>query len=273
MMNTRKTNILLTKEDIYKKFEDQATVTGQIVFADPIAEIFKIRIGKNDDETFIEGILPFSEFSVQNLRLLTPDPNNIHKNILGKDAFFAAGQWIKCDIISISNDIIYLSRRSRQIIPFHNLQIGDEVNCTVTALKHPLTFVEIEHDFLALNCIKDLSNTKYSNIEKWIKVGDQFKAIITEITPDKRIFVSRKAFFDKYYSNIIRTGQMVMGTVGQKVDGGYFVELTPSIAGIMDVDENQTFYEGQNVLCIVNRKNRLPNGNMAYHLEFCNYLK
>lgn len=270
-MKTRESKKLLTLEEIKQSFSEQTLISGQIIFADPNDKIFKVLIGQNEDQSPIYGILPFDEFSVQNFNLIKPDPKNPNQFILGKDAFFSGGKWINCYIISMNNNNIYISRKMTQTIEFYNLEVGQEVNCEITSLNHPYTFVDIGKGIVALNLIQDLSITRYTDVKNWFNVGDKFSAIITDIQPNKRIFVSRKAYFEKHSLNeTIKINQILPCRIADKIAGGYFVEITPLISGIMDTEK--TFQEGQNVLCYVKRITKRNNGKIAYHLTFCNTL-
>lgn len=264
-MNTKKLAQPLTLEEIQQSFVEQTVISGQIISANPYQKIFKVLIGRNKDRSPIFGTLSFDDYSIQHFRLLEADTSNPSNFILGKDAYFSIGNWIKCYIISMNNNNIYLSRKETQLITFQNLQIGQEVNCKVTTLNHPYTFVDIGNGIIALAPINELSLTRYTDVKNWFNIGDKFSAIITNITPDKKICVSRKAYIEKTtYNKKILPEEIIPCRISNKLDGGYFVEITPLISGIMDTEE--ILDEGSYVLGYVKKVKELKNGKIGYQL-------
>lgn len=262
---------LLTWDEIVQSYEDHTVVRGKIIMADPNEQYFKVQIGYKEDETPILAILPFSEFSIQNLTLSKTSEINTNTFSLGKDAIFSVGKWIEFYINSIiSPEKIYLSRKATQVIPFHNLQEGQEVICTITSINHPFVFVDIGKGIVALNMVQELSSCRYENVANWFNVGEKFPAIITEIGIDKRISVSRKEYFLKHASDYddIKEDQTRICRIATPIDNGWFVEISPLVFGIMDTKEKMNFKEGEEVICFIKKINNRFDGKLAYHLKF-----
>lgn len=269
----RKNKTPLTWEQIVQSCENSTVIQGIIVMADPHEQYFKVQIGYRKDETPIFGFLPFSEFSIQNLILTHTSTNDTGIITLGKDAIFAIGRTIDVCIDGILTNGIYLSRKKIQLNPFNNFKIHDEVICTITSIHHPYVFVDIGNGIVALNRVHDLSSCRYNNVANWFKIGDKFPAIITEIGDDKRITVSRKAYFQKHSSDYddIKEDQAILCRVASPIDNGrngWFVEMTPLAFGIMDTKEEMDFHEGDEVICFIQKITPRLDGKIAYHLKF-----
>ena len=263
-MNAKTKKKLLTMPELERCFESKISISGKMLSADPDEQIFKVLIGYKDDDSPILGILHFNDYSLQPQELLKPDPLYPNRNILGKDAIFSGGTWINCFITSISENI-YISRTLTQAHSYHNLKVGQEVTCTITGLHHPSTFVDIGNGIIALNIIQELAVTRYENVNKWFEIGEKFPAIITEITPDNRIYVSRKQYFMRHTPDIIKEHEMRICRICNPIASGYFVEIDPLNTGIMDAEANENFSEGDEVVCFVQRVTKRTDGKTHYH--------
>lgn len=270
-MNAKIKEKLLTMPELEKCFKDKILISGKILSADPDEQIFKVLIGYKEDDSPILGILHFNDYSLQPQELLKPDPIYPNRNLLGKDAIFSGGNWINCFITRISENI-YISRSLTQT-SYCNLKIGQEVICTVTGLHHPSTFVDIGNGIIALNTIQELAVTRYEDVNNWFEIGEKFPAIITEITPDKKIFVSRKQYYKKHTPDIIKEHEMRICRICNPTYNGYFVEIDALTSGIMDAEANLNFSEGDEVVCFVQKITQRIDGKTHYHLKFCNLVE
>lgn len=220
----------------------------------------------------IWGILPFDEFSIQPQKLIKPDLFDPALDALDQAAVFSVGKWIAAKITSMSSGKIYLSRKRNQQKTFEHFLIGQSVICQVTSLAGFAAFVDIGEGIVAIAHISELSVTRYKDINKWLHIGEKFLGIITSISEDGKIIVSRKEYHLGHDISLNRN-QAILAKVGSPLpDGtGYFVEITPSISGIMNSERDVEFEEAQEVICCVRRYVVLNNGNIGYKLSFVGF--
>ena len=130
--------------------------------------------------------------------------------------------------------------------PWENIEerypIGKTVNGKILRIVNFDTFVESERGILGLIHTSELSWTKrYSNPREFFKVGDEVKAVVIEIDPDKQIVIlSPKRTEPDPWADAAKkytVGSVVQGKIVKIVPFGAFAELKDSIEGLIHISK------------------------------------
>ena len=157
------------------------------------------------------------------------------------------GKKITAKIMGISSGIYVLSRRKTIKEAYKQItsKANKNVRVQITAIYDYGLFCDIGNGVIGFVPISYCSLCRIQNLEKYFSVGDTIKVKITEIKTHKenyRITLSRKDAFKTYSLNPAapKEGDVCTGKIGLPVqtDDGYFVEITPAIAGIVDIPYN-----------------------------------
>lgn len=264
---------LHTLMELHERHFFKLPISGLICSADIEEQNFQLLIGKNEDGSEIYGILPFEQFSIQNLKLLKENPYNSETDCLGKDGFFSIGKWVTVQITHFEDSKIYLSRKVNQEHFFNSLYCGQIVTCEITSLCKFAIFSDIGNGIVAYCPVQNFSKTRYESLLNCCNIGDKFRAVITNINENGQITVSRIKYDLLYgHSNAIslKPGLNTICRIGMPVPShspGFFIEISPSITGIMDVPQDVELLEGMYVSCVL-RKIRKRDGRDLYHFGF-----
>lgn len=136
-----------------------------------------------------------------------------------------------------------LSRRSVQIDcinEYINLLVpGDIVDASVTHLERFGAFIDIGAGINSLIPIDMLSVSRISHPAERLTEGQHIKTVLRKREDDKLTF-SLKELFGTWQENadLFSPGETVTGVVRSIETYGVFVELTPNLAGLAEVDES-----------------------------------
>lgn len=154
------------------------------------------------------------------------------------------GKKITARVMEISSGIYVLSRRKaiKEAYKQLALKANKNVRAQITAIYDYGLFCDIGNGVIGFVPILYCSLCRIQNLKSFFSVGDTIKVKIMEIGTSKenyRITLSRKDAFKELAINPAapKEGDICTGKIGLPVrtDDGYFVEITPTIAGIVDV--------------------------------------
>lgn len=251
----------LTFEDVRNCMHSHTPLSGRIIAADPHTQSFSVELDSAQFPMF--GTLPFSDFSVQDSDFMADN------TYLSKYARHQVGKAVVAYVTSC--EPIKLSRIERQQHAMSFLKEGQPVLCKATHYSKFGVFVELDDQIgsglTALCPHSNLSLVRYSDISKWISIGETFPAIIKSISQDGKINVSRKEYYQisSSYENY-SVDQIILCKVGPALsDGiGYFVEVNPGITGILDLPNlDLKLYEGMYISAVITKKRLLAGNNVV----------
>lgn len=217
------------------------------------AKCFKVRL--SDEFT---AILPFTDSVIQDFIAMTKD---------GDDGIIHAGMYtnamtnrkIKVHVSKITSNGIYVTRKialndAYKKITKYISGKNTVFRCSVLSNSSKTVFVDIGGGILGAVAIADLSFVHYADINKWISQKDEFFACLVKKTEDRRFNLSRKEFYAHDGSAFsFKYGDMPVVKISQAVPkgDGYYVEITPGIAGVMD--SKKVRHEGQETIGIIHK--------------------
>lgn len=131
-------------------------------------------------------------------------------------------------------------------------QVGDRVVGTVTNVSKFGAFVDLDGCQEGLIHISDLAWEKVKTVTDYVNCGDQIEVLITKISPEGRISLSRRfPEFDPW--NRIKSyskDDLLIGKIIMVLQFGFFVDLGDGVEGLVHISEyppNAQFTEGQTV--------------------------
>ena len=140
--------------------------------------------------------------------------------------------------------VVRLSRRSAQRECYQNcisrLRPGDILPAVVTHLEHFGAFVDIGCGFSSLLSVDTLSVSRISHPGDRLCCGMSIYAVVRAIDPEHhRIFVSQRELLGTWEENAAQfaAGQTVAGIIRSVEHYGVFIELTPNLAGLAEIRE------------------------------------
>lgn len=196
------------------------------------------------DMGFIKGIIPRVEGAIGIREGITRDIALISR--VGKPVSFIV-ESIETNTGGISSAI--LSRRKAQEkcrdYVINNVYPGVIIDAKITHLESFGAFCDIGCGNIALLPIDAISVSRISHPKDRFCVGDDIKAIIKSIDSDGKITLSHKELLGTWEQNAAKysQGATVSGVVRSIESYGFFVELTPNLAGLAEPKED--VYVGQ----------------------------
>lgn len=131
-----------------------------------------------------------------------------------------------------------LANKKSEII--QSLEVGQVIEGTVQRITDFGVFVDIG-GIDGLVHISQLSHDHVNNAEEVVSVGDKIKVEVLSVDRDnERIALSRKKVLPGPWADIeskIKPGQVVEGTVKRLVNFGAFIEVLPSVEGLVHISQ------------------------------------
>lgn len=133
-----------------------------------------------------------------------------------------------------------------------SFNVGDRVVGTVSQITSFGAFVDLDGCQGGFIHISDLAWEKVKSVADYINCGDQIEVLITEISSNNRISLSRK-FPESDPWHIIKSykkDDILIGTITAILQFGFFVDLSGGIDGLVHMSEypsNAQFSKGQTV--------------------------
>ena len=205
----------------------------------------------------IEAFLPFKETTIQNFidLFLELDSGEI---IISNYSESLIGRKISVHITDFTQERIEVSRIHSLALAYETIMdsvqdAGALFQCYVLSTSRRSAFVDIGGGIFGRIPIKELSCLRYTDINYWVQPGDSFTAKL-ETVENNMFTLSRKTYsLSEITADSFERGDMITVAVGQPVPqgDGYFVEITPGIAGIMD--SKRILLEGEIALGIISK--------------------
>ncbi|MEN2464824.1 30S ribosomal protein S1 [Ornithinibacillus sp. FSL M8-0202] len=131
-----------------------------------------------------------------------------------------------------------LANKKSEII--QSLEVGQVIEGTVQRITDFGVFVDIG-GIDGLVHISQLSHDHVNSAEEVVSVGDKIKVEVLSVDRDnERIALSRKKVLPGPWADIeskIKPGQVVEGTVKRLVNFGAFIEVLPSVEGLVHISQ------------------------------------
>lgn len=240
----------MTLTKIRRKYEENEAITGRVH-----GFSLKDRIVLVSLENGIKGILPFDEVSIEQLKQPKGLPAQV-KSIARKKT-------IRVKIIGIEGSNIYVSRKTNLLDVFNKLEnLGTAFyNATIENASKYNVFCDIGEGVTAYCGIEELTRVFIDDARNWVKIGNHVRVRTTKFNNlESLVWCSvKKASMGNYKK--IKPKTKLMAKVGQSITDengtitGYFVEITPAIAGIADISEKYPLEklpkQGEMVRCYV----------------------
>ena len=266
---------LATHEKIRSSFLKKETISAIIREANISRKEFKVSLSD-----YVEATLPFSECVVQDFIEMTYSyPGEEPDSSLSYYAKSLLGTKVSVTITSFSDASITVSRKQPLKQAYEEI-LKEKSNpnivykCMVLSLSSKAAFVDMGGGIVGLIPAVELSKVFYVNLRNWVEVGDVMWATPYNMPEDGRFVLSRKNFYAKNgEAEDFSEGDIIPVHIGNRVPGGdgYYVELTPGIAGIMD--SPMRLYEGDVILALIKKKipdAKVPCG-FRFRLDFFYY--
>jgi|GEM_PF-6083 len=198
----------------------------------------------------VMGIIPKSE-SLYNADDSEPKDIAIITRV-GKAVCFKVKEIIYPEKTAAESDenhipIALLSRRDAQIEcaeNFHSqLRCGDIIPAVVTHLEPFGAFVDIGCGLVSLLSVDCISVSRISHPGDRISVRDKIMTIVKSIDCEtRRIYVSQRELLGTWEENVsgLKAGQTVAGIIRSIEEYGIFVELTPNLAGLAELCDEES---------------------------------
>ena len=160
-------------------------------------------------------------------------PENIIVNKVGKN--------IKCKIIDIKHDEIYLSKKEIEVEARkwiqNNLKPGMVLNGRVRNIQQYGVFIELLEGVVGLLHIEDISVARTKHPSERFNLGDKVKVVVKDFDRDTgKIVLSHKELLGTWEENAekYKEGSEVYGIARDREKNGIFVELTPNLVGLAE---------------------------------------
>ena len=261
----------LTISEIYQAYLKGTCIYGLVESIDIENECFNVKLGKN-----VYGILYFDDAYIQDTIVMTFNLATGQK-VPGHYANSLVGTKVKVEVALISNDQILLTRKPlltkalTSILDYvdHN---GKIFFCRVLSFSKKSVFVDIGGGILGNIPISALSWVHYTYIERWVRKGDQFFANLVSVRPSMDFSLSRKSFYSGNDNPLdYKVRDIIPVQVAHSVPkgDGYFVEITPGIAGIMD--SQKRLAEGEIKLGVIHNILKSQSSPCGYKFRLYEY--
>lgn len=170
-------------------------------------------------------------------------------------------------VISISGGQIVLSRKENMLEAYEAIKDKENLPFNVTAVRKNMVFGDVGHGVQARIKLVDLCKSRIRSATEMCKIGDSFIVKVLDFDELKRANVSFKDTFPVYDPKNHKSGDVVICTINEPVDNnfsGFFVNVSPQVAGIMDYDTWLPVLQyGDIVECVVSRARE-----KGLHLKF-----
>lgn len=225
----------LSWERLKRQKEAEETITVKILGAN--------KGGLLVEAEGIQGFLPVSQLSPEHYpRVEGADKTKILnklQKLIGKELE------VKIFDIFPKEEKLILSERAKETQKLKetlkNYKVGDVVKGEITGIVDFGVFVKFGPENLeGLIHISELDWQLIEDPSEIVKVGENVKAKIIEITEDGRISLSLKALKKDPWENITKTykkGEKTKGKVTKFNPFGAFVEISPKIQGLVHISE------------------------------------
>ena len=250
-----KYNAMLTHADIVSMYQSSSPLCGFIKSANLEKEEFTVLLSDS-----VTATMPFKESRIQS-HLSTVLVNSTGDKILSFYCKSLIGTYVTVHIHSISGTNFTVSRIPTLWKSFNQIitecQNPNSIyKCVVLSIATKSVFVDIGGGIVGIVPIQNLSCLRYTNLKRWIHVGDSFYAKMDASSEFSKMkfTLSRKEYSIATISaNTFQKNDIVSVLVGDKVptNDGYFVELTPGICGVMD--SNRVIREGSTALGVISK--------------------
>lgn len=244
----------ITIEEIRRKCAENETVTGSIYEVNVNECFVRVYLGNS-----IEGIMPFNEICLGNLKLTDGVPAQV-KSVARKPV-------IRAKITSVKGNQIFLSRRENLLEVSNKIKkLGKAFfNASIENVNPYNIFCDIGEGVIAYCSVEELTRIFIDDARDWVTAGNHIRVrIIKTNDSENLIWCSvKKASMGNYKK--IKPRTKIMAKVGKSIKDesnnvtGFFVEITPAISGIADIPENYSLDKlpklGDMVKCYVRAVN------------------
>ena len=139
---------------------------------------------------------------------------------------------------------------------YMHLKPGVKLKGIVVGLKDYAAFVDVGGGVTGILKIQDMSDTMIANSADMFKLGQRIEVIVKKYDRDTgRIELSYKELLGTFEENVkeFKEGDIVEGTVRNRIKTGVFVELKPNVIGI--AEHVNGIEPGQKVLVSIRKIN------------------
>ena len=225
----------VTKTRLQRAYEAGEVVTGRIRGYDVVRGCLFVKLSNTE-----EGVLPFSECFLEPLK-------DTHNRIPGPVEKLIRKRIVRVKIVKWTDRQITLSRKKSLLEVLDKAQhiVLKRVGATVEGTAKNAVYCDIGDGLTAYCPVCEISRTHIDDATNWFKKGEVVKVIITGVDLETgKVTCSIKQGDACDYSKIFPNSNRkvkVGNPIFQKGNvTGYFVEITPGIAGIADIQENFT---------------------------------
>ena len=163
------------------------------------------------------------------------------------------GKPVTCKILSIEHcegePLLRLSRRAAQKecieYYFDTLSTGDVLDARVTHMEPFGAFLDIGCGVSSLLSVDAISVSRITHPKERLNCGMRLSVVVKSVQREnERIYVTLREMLGTWEENArgFRAGQTVTGIVRSVESYGVFVELTPNLAGLAEVREQEAEY-------------------------------
>ena len=120
---------------------------------------------------------------------------------------------------------------------YMHLKPGIKLKGIVVGLKDYAAFVDVGGGVTGILKLQDMSDSMLSNASDMFKLGQRIEVVVKKYDRDTgRIELSYKELLGTFEENVkdLKEGDIVEGTVRNRLKTGVFVELKPNVIGIAD---------------------------------------
>lgn len=227
----------LTYADVQKAYKSGQALCGKVTKATLHGRIFTVSLSD-----YVQAYLPFEQAIIQDFIDMTYTKSEDDIRI-GHYASSLIGCNISVHVDSIGPEILLTRKPSLEkalkILSESFKNKNAVYSCVVLSCSSNSVFVDMGGGILGCIPIYNLSIVHYKDLRNWIHKGDRFFAKLYYAPSDLKITLSRKDYYaNNGDSEQYHKGDILTVAVGQPLysGDGYFVEITPGIAGIMDSD-------------------------------------
>lgn len=188
----------------------------------------------------VRGFLPVSQLAAENYpRVTGADKDEIlHRlnQLIGRTLMVRV-----LDLDRTQNKLIVSEKEALREFTegkISNLKVGDKVTGIVTGVVDFGVFVNVD-GVEGLVHISEIAWDRVDNPSKYVKVGQEIKAVIISIDQDKLSLSMKQLSVDPWAQEIAnyKEGDSVEGTITRITPFGAFVQVTPVIEALVHISE------------------------------------
>lgn len=188
----------------------------------------------------IRGFLPVSQLSAENYpRVTGADKDEIlHRlnNLVGRTLMVRV-----LDLNRRDNKLIVSEKEAQREFTegkLADLKVGDKVNGIVTGVVDFGIFVNVD-GIEGLVHISEIAWDRVDNPSKYVKVGQEIKALVIAIDQDKLSLSIKQLIEDPWAKEIksYKVDDMIDGKITRITPFGAFVQVTPTIEALVHISE------------------------------------